>query len=43
MGIAQQSNDDLPFALFAVAVIAEGGQFILYPFKIAAGDIVEKQ
>jgi hypothetical protein len=33
----------LSFALFAVAVIAEGGQFIAAPLKIAAGDIVKKE
>ena len=37
LGVAQQSDDDLPFALFAVAVIAEGGQFIVDAFEIAAG------
>ena len=32
-GIAQQPDDNLPLALFAVAVIAEGGQFIADPFE----------
>ena len=43
LGVAQQPDDDLPLALFAVAVVAEGGQLIADPFEIAAGDIVEEK
>ena len=37
-GIAQRPDDDLPLALFAVAVTAEGGPFIVDPCELAAGD-----
>ena len=43
LGVAQQPDDALPSAPFAVAVIAEGGQFIADPFEITAGDIVEEK
>ena len=33
LGVAQQPDDDLPLALFAVAVLAEGGPFIVDPFE----------
>ncbi len=42
-GIAQQPDDDLPLALFAVAVIAEGGPFIADPSETAAGDNLGKK
>ncbi len=34
LGVAQQPDDDLSLALFAVLVIAEGGQFIADSFEI---------
>ncbi len=30
--IGEQANDDLQFALFAIAVVAEFSQFVLLPF-----------
>jgi hypothetical protein len=42
-GVGQQADDNLQFALFAIAVIAERAQFVALAFQIAAGDVVEKQ
>ncbi|MCK7496263.1 MAG: hypothetical protein MZW92_39080 [Comamonadaceae bacterium] len=43
LGIAQQPDHDLALAAFAIAVIAEGGQLIVFAFQIATGDIVQEQ
>jgi len=31
------------FAVFAVAIVAEGGQFVVRAFQVTAGNVVEKQ
>src|SRR6267378_7328961 len=41
--IAQQADDDLLLAPFAVAIIAKGAKGVVFTLQIRTGDVVEKQ
>jgi len=41
--VAEQSEDDLHLAAFAVAVVAEGTQVMVFALQVAAGHIVEEE
>src|SRR5262252_1775339 len=41
--VTQQANDNLQLSAFAIAVIAEGAESVVFAFEISAGHIIEKQ
>ena len=41
--VAEQANNDLLFARFAVAIISPGGQGVVFTFQVTTGYVIEKE
>jgi hypothetical protein len=41
--IAQQPNDNLPLAAFAIAVIAKSAKGVVFAFEVGTGNVVQEQ
>jgi hypothetical protein len=42
VGVGEQADHDLPFARFAIPVVAERGEGVVLAFEVCAGHVVEK-
>src|SRR4051794_13433658 len=40
--VAEQADDNLALPLFAITIVAKGGQCVLGPFQVATRDIIQK-